>query len=233
MNSILLLFDHLRSEDISQFEDQLGEVGRYYRFVKVSELVGRLRKRKTLGQAAIVFKSARKSIFVHAVSRLLEREIPFSLMLRPDCIGLNRLSVEDEIEIYRKFYPGDIPDLEGKGEVEIRASLRKIGKLPIEKLDPLMFFGTWGELTRIPPTFVELGLALSSRAAEQELTFIRQQTGVAVRIAYGKGLSSEAKATLERLGIEAYLTDRSGVIDKDTDPMDLPHWALTNESSKE
>ena len=144
-NSLILVYDHLPSDNT--FEAQIDEVGRFYRFIKLSSLVKRLKKGKAGGRAAIVFSHARKSLFLEAVPALRAREIPVTVFLHPDCVGTNRLPAEEE-------------------------STRP----PIEEMDPTRFFATWGEILRLPPSLREFGIHLSAMG-EESLAFIRKQTG--------------------------------------------------------
>ena len=68
----------------------------------------------------------------------------------------------------------------------------------------------------------------------ETVTFIRQQIGVGVRVAFSPEQSQHADRTLTPLGIECLVTPRLGAIERDTNPFDLPVWPVEkNEEEKE
>lgn len=246
-NSLFLCWDHVTDEGARELEAQVEEVRRYYHLAMLSEIIGFDGKPHTMGNAALVFINARRSVFQRAVPWLLSERIPFTLFLRPDCIGLNRLPPEEELELYREHYPERMPEAvlqqwtkkAWEAPVEADAFLiacrREIGPLPIESIDPGLFFTTWGKILALDPKFRELGFYVGhdpgvGGAVISALTFIRQQTGVQVRIAYSPRHAAKdiaaAKGALEPLGIGSLLTARTGALERRTDPWSLPCWPM-------
>lgn len=234
-NSLILLYDHLTREQGQELEDQVEEVARYYRFVKPSELLQGISRGKVNGMAVIAFRHARKSVFLHAVPFLLAREFPFLLFADPDCVGLNRLPAEEELEAYRVHY-GEAstqgapsawtePDACNAFLEGLRST---VGPLPLEQMDSTRFFTTWGKIVEISPQGREIGLSLASDPANDEkflgsLAFVRRQVG-SVQLVFSPRPVSAAK--LKSAGLEGVLTLREGAVEKDTDPWDLPRWSL-------
>ena len=253
-NSILLLYDHLSDREsgkasvktMESFEEEVAEVGKYYRFTRLSEIVGGNDRANATGCAAILFQNARKSIFLHAVPMLRSEKIPFTLFLRPDCIGLNRLPPEEEIAVYQQKYPERFPastveDWKKKGwedpaavESFVLSCRREVGPLPIGDLDPTFFFATWGKIVDTPPDLIELGLYLwgnprNEATFREAITFIKRQTGVLVRMAFSPQLFGGEKTSLGPLGIEGLVTLRTGPVERTTNPLQLPHWLFERE----
>ena len=95
------------------------------------------------------------------------RKSPSRFFSGPDCIGLNRLPPEEELGLYEEHYPGRIAEAdlarwkmrawEAPTETEafLLACRRDIGPLPLERLDPNVFFTTWGKIIGLPPAEVE------------------------------------------------------------------------------
>lgn len=235
-NSLILLYDQLTFESARELEAQMEEVRKFYRFVKASELLERIGRGKPRGMAVLVLRHARKSTFLHAIPLLREREIPFLLVTDPQVIGLNRLPPEEELEAYRSRYgesavqgaPSAWRDPEGCN-VFLEGLRQRVGPLPIERLDPTNFFTTWGKILEIPPALREVAFPISSDPANFErlssgVAFVRRQVG-AVRLAFCE--QPVPKELLEPVGLMGLLTPREGVVDKGTDPWNLPRWKLS------
>lgn len=236
-NSLLLVYDHVTDEVLKQLEETLLEVGRVYTFLKLSELVEMHKRGKAQGYASVSFENARKSVFLRALPRLFEKEIPATVFLRPECIGLNRLPAEEELDYYQAFYEEKFSETscrEWKARIwsepeKVNAFLlecrTRLGPLPIEKIDPMLFMETWGKIQEKSPEFVEFGLHLSSSPAHQEhlardMKFIQKQTGRFSRCAY----CSHTLNALPMVGLDCVVTARRGVIERETPVFDLPQW---------
>src|ERR1041385_1207829 len=92
-HSIILVYD----QNTEELETQVDEVGNFYRFVRLPELVEALGRGRPYGLASVAFLQARQQLFRRAVSSLVDRDIAFTLFLRPDCIGVNRLPPDEEL----------------------------------------------------------------------------------------------------------------------------------------
>lgn len=244
--SLLLLFDHLAGEAAFEFQEKIEEIGRYYTFGKLSEIVRRPLAPNASGMAAVVFAHARKSVFLKAVPFLRGSGIPFTLFFQPECIGLNRLPAEEELRAYREYYPDKFSDetfanlleqswLEPETvETFLRNCRREIGPLPVNHLDPTLFSVTWGKILEIPPPQIELGIHLANSPLNLESTraavdFIGMQTKVRPQLAFttrSLGGQELAIASLRELGIRALMTTGEGIVERNTDPWNLPQWPI-------
>lgn len=239
-NALILAYDHLEQEDAEAMEEQLKEVGRYYQFAKLSQVVEARRKGKALGMAAVVFKHARKSLIVRGLARTRNEGIPITVFVDADRVGTNRLPLDEELEIYDGHYPGKIPATEKARllaacwtkpeEVEtfLKRCRTEIGPLPLNELNPTRYFATWGNLTEVPPDLFECGLSITSDLAAvdvaAQLTFVRQRAKAPVTLSYSPRVLERAEATLAPLGVEALLGPTKGAVDKSTSLWALPQW---------
>ncbi len=108
-NSLLLYHDHLSDEDYELFERQWEEVKRYYRFTTLSELV----KKHQAGEhgfAAVLIGRPRKSLFLRAIPALIGESVPVTVFVDPECVGVNRLPLEEELGWFREAYPERLTD---------------------------------------------------------------------------------------------------------------------------
>ena len=239
--SLLLRYDHLDGMRMDELEEQLDEIGEFYRFSKLSDIVGG-RRRPVRGGAAVLFENARKSLFLWAAPLLMRKQIPFTVFLRPDCIGLNRLPVSEEVAAFQEQYADRLSQTEAMGlvdlawhdpgEVETRLLhlRRQLGPLPVEKLDPTRFFATWGKILEIPPDCIEFGWHLTSGPDNPKLLgdaieFIRRQTKRVVRMAFSER-EGHSRNSLAGFGIEGLVTGNSWAVERDTDAFCLPCWPL-------
>jgi len=228
-NSLILANDYIPDDTYDDWLKQLDEVGKYYRWRKLSDLVAD--DRPQLGGAAVVFTSPRKKNFLRAIPELVARGIPVTLFLRPDCIGLNRLPPEEEL---RYFGFSDIEQAFYKPE-ETEAFLlclrKEKGALPVEELDPTLFFATWGKVLEIPPELRDFGFYVYARPDHdalitEALRFTETQTVQRMTLAFSpQTLSPREKAKLRDKKIRALLTSREGIIEKTTDIWDLPRFS--------
>lgn len=243
-NSLVIVLDHVDAGEARAFPGLLDEVTRFYEAVPLSAIVERLAVgKKPSGLAAFVLANARKSGMRHAVPELVGRKLPFHVFLRDDCIGLNRLPLEEEIDAFSSAYPQRFPAPEREAlRAEAwrdpdRASarlleLRKVlGPLPVESIEPTRFFDTWGAIAKIPPSLLEVGLALAREpdeaglpAVERSLRYCEQKASRRIRIAFSARPVSDARRRLSPLGLEGLQTLDEGVVGSGTDPWAIPRW---------
>ena len=201
-NSLILLYDHLTHESAEEMESQIDEIGRYYKFVRLSELVRYDRRSRRCGVAVLAFKEARKSFFLLGAKRLQTRGLPFTLFLRPDCIGTNRLASEDEWD------------------------RKELGAQPLNQMDPTFFYATWGNILEAIAHQGEVGLSLSGEVPpaqiQADVTFIKKQTGQEVRSVFCPREGEGLEKLLRDSGMKARLSTREGIVEKTTPPFDLP-----------
>jgi len=239
-NSLVLLFDHLSVADSDEMEFQLDEIAKYYRFATLSQIANAARSRRQTGLAGVAFANARKSVFMRAVPFLQQRDIPFTLFLRPDSIGLNHLPIEDEFAAYARKYENPLGlsvDIVSDrvwqnppAEEELRDRLRReVGPLPVDQFDPTQFFVTWGKIVEIEPSRIELGIVVHAEPnvarLTEAMTFIRRQTGRAPQIALSPRALTDTRV-LREVGLTAALIDRQGYVEKTTSVFDIPHVKL-------
>lgn len=229
-NSLILLFDHLTDENYDDFIGQIEEIGRYYRFCRLSEIARIGKATRKLGQAAVCFRSARKSFFLRGARLLREKDIPVTLFLRPDCVGLNRLPLDEEWAAYGES-ADEMKRLAWEEPLEARTRLDNLrvkkGPPPLNEMDPTAFFGTWGNIVDIHASLIEVGLYVHERpSARGELAesaeFIRRQTKFPLQIAFTPFYESDTAKQLASIGIGAVLCDRPGVVEKRTPLSALP-----------
>ncbi len=203
-NSLILLYDHLSEEGMEAFESEIEEVRKYYKMAKLSEVLGASEQAPLqMGFACVLFRQARKSVFLRAVPYLVGESIPFAVGLLPECIGTNRLPIEEEKQI------------------------------PIEKRDPTTHFATWGDITRVPTELREGGLVLEGIDANsdnfsRDLEFVRRQIGDKVLFCIHKApLSIAERVRLQGEKILARVAEKTGPVDQGTDRWDLPTWKVS------
>lgn len=247
-NGVILEFDHIKEEDLESFCEQIDEVQKYYSFVKLEELGERLKKNKRLGIASVVFKHPRKSVLLRAVPYLLEKKVPFTFAIRPDCVGVNRLPLEEEYELFAQKYAEQIklnPKAqfieqcwrEPKNAEQFLLNLRKqLGPLPLELADPTQYFSTWGKLIEISKDWVSWGIHLHhspqhSNELGNEIIFMRQLLGQEPRAAIlsqsSIGQRAEDlwdKASLEKLNLVVCVGTEQGAVTHSSDWWNLPVW---------
>ncbi len=245
-HSILIDFDI----DYTDFESKIEEVRRHYDCVTLDSILKGLADGSPRGMAAIIIREARKGFFLRPLSFLLTENIPFTLFLRPDCIGLNRLPPEEELETYHQAYPQVLDRKQcqdwkeriwlepNRVEIFLKEARARLGPLPIPTLDPLHFFATWGRVVEMPRNQLQLGLSLPSSpmgeyGLDDLLRFARTQVGREVTVASASRSLSFARKLLERAGIRAAIGPVRGVVDSKTDPFELPIWSLNEEQNKE
>lgn len=229
-NSLVLLYDHLTSDIADEMEQQIDEIGRYYRFMPFSQLVRVPKRTRKMGVAAVVFKNARKSFFLRAQKFLLEKEITPLICVRPDIQGTNRLPLTDEYRGEdRAGFSRLVWENQSAAEKELLAQREKLGPLPLNEMDPTLYLGTWGNLMEIPPQRYEVGIHVPTRSFEvkallAEVNFIKKQLGKAPSGAFLPSTEEHVMAKLSAAGVPAAVSPREGIVDKQTSVYDIPHF---------
>lgn len=245
-HSLVVPFDYLGTESLSEFEEQVLFLKNHYRLSKLSEIVERLKRGKSQGLAAIVLENPRKGLLIQAVPVLLSLEIPFTIFIDTEYVGLNRLPVEEELRAYQAQHPQKMTEelvhhwIQRAQVVpeEVDSFLKKcrseIGPLPIESLDSFSFFTTWGKLIDLPSTLVEFGIKTLERLEDhqkwnEKISFFRNQLklGPTSIRAPAHGFSEEEKRVLMSSGIQSVLGHQIGEVTRETDLFNLPIWKLT------
>ena len=242
-NAIILSIDQTSEAT----EDQILEIRKYYHFVKLTEIVNQLVKRKNpLGWAAVTLQNPRKNLFLSLGPFLVGERIPFTLFLRPDCVGLNRLPPEEELKIFFQAYPEKLKEMSLDTLIEeawhkpsaidsyLLDCRKSIGPLPIATLDPGQFFVTWGKIVEIPPTLSEFGLCVftgSKVTLKESVEFLQRQTGQLVTVGFSRR-TEELAPLLMGLGLNSLLTLEAGVVTEDTDPWRMPVWSPGEKESQ-
>lgn len=246
-NSVILEFDHIAQDQLEIFEEQVSEVEKFYQFSSVEEIASRTNQKKRQGLAAITFNNPRKSVILRALPVLTGKKIPFTLFLRADCIGLNKLPPEEELGFYIKKYPDkfllneiekvkqDLPFAPEKVDEFLRSLRSGIGPLPLELIDPTLFFCTWGKLKEIPKDLVEWGVSLylspsKSPSLGDEILFMRQQLGFSPRVARVAAPGQEAAwnaGELKKLNLAGCVTGKDGAVTRESHWWDLPYWRFS------
>lgn len=196
--SILLAYDRVHPENAEEVLEQIDEVKKYYRCLTIPEFI---EKRKS-NSALIVFENPRKGAFLHVLPVLIADKVSFTLFLRPECIGTNRLPTREES-----------PERRDEGCLG----------------SPLDYFTTWGKIKEFPPTGFDIGINVEGRdlTAElirQDLDFIEKQLNRRPEVALWE--PSAKLSLLKEVGIRAIVTAREGTIDAKTSLYDLPRYRL-------
>ncbi len=235
-NSLIFVKDRIANRLV--FEEELLSIKKFYSFVPLSELIDEHLKGRAKGLAAFCIPHARKRVVHEFASPLREADVPFTVFVDPDCVGTNRLPVEDELRLlaaqhlpYKKELES-LCDLYWEKPEEVEAALalwRKKGPLPLNSLDPLDFFCTWGELLQLGDK-CELGLHLTTsprhtRRLAEGVKFISQRTGRPPIHAYSE-FSVEAQAkTLQEAGFRGVVGPARGAVEEQSRALELPQWA--------
>lgn len=244
-NSVIVPYDYTNSDSLQDLEDQIIALKEHYQFITLSEMIARVKKGKSRGFAAIVFDKPRKGVFVKAVPILLSLNVPFFLFIDPDYTGLNRLPMSEELCLYRDHYSNLFTQSEfeqwvirSRREPEetdffLKDCRKKFGPLPIEKIDPLSFFSTWGKILELPPDSVDFGITLSHQIIspdtfQEKLSFVGQHLKKVPDVvrAPTQGFSREEIEVLKQCGVEGVLGHQVAPIDKNANVFDLPIWRL-------
>jgi len=236
-NSLILLYDHVTDEIANDLEEQVREVGRYYRWAKLGDLCAAVRDGRALGMAAVAFKYPRKSVLLRAMPILRAENVPVTIFLPGEGVGMNRLPAEEELAAYRETYPQAFSDELYRSfinlayedplalEERLLAFRREIGPLPLDSLDPTRFFSTWGKLIEIPPTSREFGFHVGyhprhEKLFQETIAFLERQTGAPLRVAHAERPFAE----YARWGFSGVVGNRKGAVIKGVPLGDLPIW---------
>lgn len=246
-NSLIVEFDHIDYKNIEDFEGKIEEIGKYYRFSHLEEISSRLVNRKNQGLAAIVFNNPRKSVLLRAVPFLAAKAIPFTCFLRADCIGLNKLPLEEELGFYSEAYPEKLNSsfvVQKNNEAWTRPEevekyllgLRKeLGPLPLDKIDPTFFFATWGKILELPKELIEFGVTLyaseqNSKLIEDGISFMRHQLKTVpkvARLSVQGQFSGWSESSLKGFSILACLGGKEGAVTQASQWSNLPIWRFS------
>jgi hypothetical protein len=235
--SIILVYDHLTADNLDLFEEQILEVGNYYRWGKLSELSPPQKNKCQTGIVALVFENARKSVFLKAVPWLEQKKIPFTLGVRTDCIGMNHIPWADEYRLYHPQAPLSSAELKHAWESpewaeSQRQVWRKLGPLPLNHADPTHFFSTWGQILKISPELIEVALYVnrvppSAEWLTNEKKFIEAQTGRAVTSSLSPFRCDDFHSHFKAAGISTLVAlSEVGTIEKTTQKLVLPRFEL-------
>ena len=252
-SSLLLAFDHLDEQGMEEFRTQVQEVSKYYSWSTLRQVVDDLAQVRIKEVATVLFRNPRKSILLKALPILREYKIPSTIFLRSDCIGLNRLPPQEELSIYQQKYsshfsPGEFERMLARAwesplecDQELKALRKTLGPLPVEQVDPLTYFATWGEIADLDKNLVEFGIGLNcspkqSEIIGDEILFIRRQLGAAPQ--FGLGLIGKEnnytrgmewkRAQIAALGLKARVGSAAGAVTKGSDCYDLPVWQFSS-----
>ena len=244
-NSIVLPFDYAGPHSFQDFEDQIQAVKKLYRFAKLGQIVDAIKKRKRQGLASIVLENPRKGVLLQAIPVLVSLEIPFTLFVDPDYPGLNRLPLEEEMAAYHRSYPDKFSQSEfehwqevaGKNPLEadlfLKNSRKTLGPLPVNDLDPLYFFSTWGKLLDLPPDLVEFGLSVSHELSskdqiDEKTSFIEKQLKTRPLLIRSPkaGFSSKELEWIVNSKFDGIVGHQEGEVTKETSVFNIPIWKL-------
>lgn len=239
-NSILVPFDYEGPDSFFDFEDQISAIEKHYHFCKLSDLL----VSKKGGKAFLVFENPRKGVILKGIPALLSREAPFTIFVDPDYVGLNRLPLNEELKAYQQAYPDKwTPSeqlkwfdraIQNPSEVDdfLKRCRLELGPLPIDQLDPLSFFSTWGKLVEWPPELVEFGFSirhtLSPESLQKKLQFFDWQLKVRPKVArlVKDQILPQELEVLEKAGIRVLVGHQKGEITKESSLWDVPVWSL-------
>lgn len=236
-NSLVLAVDPAATPRF-ELEEALDDVGNYYRFGTLSEAMNRR------GVAAVVFPEARKRHFLHYTPVVRTRELPVTIFVQPDCVGVTRLPLWEELSVYREHFGAfaEEPNLVQRAwadaawaEEHITIARGKHGPLPYNHLDPTRFYARWRDLGDFPPEKLEIGLDLPvavrpdhAPRLEAAFAFATSQAKQPLRWAIGKDavLDDAARQWLEAKGFRGYVSGLTGPVGRGTSPWRIPRWTL-------
>lgn len=237
-NSLTLIYDVLEGETLDAFEVEIGEAKKYYEAVLLSELVEKQKKGKT-GFFSICFKQARKNFELNVLPILMEYKLPCTLFIQPECIGTNRLPLQEEIAWFKKEFPEQITDEEmkswetlistdhAKAEETLSHLRKKLGALPVHKIGPELYSMKWGALVDFNPKQFEFGLYLSSQSLDwirESKQYAESQLSRPVTTVYRAETLAIPEEKLQDLGFIGGVTDCVGAVEKGKSAFNLPQW---------
>lgn len=243
-NSLVLAVDPVAMPRF-ELEEALDDIGRYYRFGTLSEAAGRR------GMAAVVFPEARKRHFLNYTPLIRSMDIPVTIFVQPECVGVTRLPLWEELSIYREHFAAfpDEPHLLDRAWTDAAWAEAKIvearglhGPLPYDHLDPMRFYGRWRDLGDFPPEKLEVGLDLPvsvhpghEARLREAVAFAKSQAKRPLRYAIGRDavLDDAGERWLGDQGFVGYVSGLSGPVLKGTNPWRLPRWPLERSQAEE
>jgi len=243
-NSLVLTVD---PETISRYdlEEALEDIGRYYQFGTLTEAS------KRRGIAAVVFAQARKRHYLHFVPPLRVLDVPVTIFVHPDCIGVTRLPLREELALYREHFGAftEVRDLEDHAwsdmswaKARIAEAREKFGPLPYDRLHPTRFFSRWRDLGDFPPEKLEIGFELPSAIRPEHEAHLRNAIVFATTQAkrplrwvtgHAATLDDSEVTWLQAEGFTGYLSGLSGPTIRSTSPWRMPRWPLEKTSPEE
>jgi len=245
-NSVIIPYDYWGPKSFQDFEDQLKAIQEHYRFSRLGQIIESIEKKKRQGLAAIVLENPRKGVFLQAIQVLSSLEIPFTLFIDPDYVGLNRLPLEEELEAYRLAYPEKLSDSDflfwrevahqnpEAADTFLRECRKKIGPLPVNEMDSLGFFTTWGKILELSPDLVEFGLSVkhhlnSAEVLAEKISFTEKQLKLRPQILRGPktSLGPRDLELIKSFGFKGVLGHQVSEVTKETSVFDLPIWNLS------
>lgn len=245
-NSVIVPYDYLGPESFQDFESQLEAIREHYRFAKLGEIINCIEKRKRQGFAAIVLENPRKGVFLQAIRVLTSLEIPFTLFIDPDYVGLNRLPLKEELEAYASSYPEKFTksDLKhwlevsrshpGSADAFLKGCRKTLGPLRVDEMDSLRFFTTWGKILELSPDLVEVGLSVkheisSRQQLEEKIIFTEKQLKMRPQMFRTSEMELETKELdlIKSFGFRGALGHQVSEVTKDSPVFNLPIWKLS------
>lgn len=245
-HSLVIAFDKFPNWECLPLEQDIAEISRFYQFVTLSELSEAHSQKSAQGLASLIFLQARKGVAVRAIPILIQKKVPFSVMICPSYVGTNRLPFLEELDTYFAAYSDilnaqDIRSLKKQawsdpdGAHEGWSTLKsRCGRLPVEHLNPLDLFMTWGALREFPGSLVDFGyhLNFSSRHTAQmksEIDFIRRRIDRSVKLGYLPLCEEEDSVRLLPLGITTLIANLKGELTPNTPLTRVPLWKGAHE----
>jgi len=240
-NSIIFCFDYGGDSTFSDFQEALSGARKYYEPSRLSEIVSRLNSKTHQGYLGVALMAARVGVLDEVVPYLRDEQIPFTVFLHVDCIGLNRLPWAEELAEYRNHY-GSIVDTclnqwDGS-QGNPRAHLQKfVGPLPVEGLNPKSFFMTWGKLLQMDSKLWEPGMVLASDFENSMDLVGKQRYFAAGQLSQQPTIASVETVVhhpqaLETAGFTGAMGPLYGAINKKTNPYQLTKWEWNENQEK-
>lgn len=245
-NSVIVPFEYTNPDCFQDLAEQVHALKEHYQLSLLSEGIDRFRNKGKLGWASLVFETPRKGALVRAFPELISLEVPFFVFIDPDYVGLNRLPVQEELSLYREHYSDLFTQTDYEAWLQrsrlmpeetdlfLKECRKKLGPLPIDKIDPLSFFATWGKIMELPAQLIDFGVSLSceiksKQFLEEKLIFMSQQLKRRPQIirAPVSGFSEEELKILQQCNVRAVVGHEVAAVEKKSPLTHLPIWKLT------
>lgn len=146
--SIIILADIYSSRGLELVKAEIDRKLATHRPVRLMELPAR-------GHFALVFTHARQGIAAAVPIRVNGVDVSMSIVVTPFDTGVGRLSISDEIRVYRESYQAgtlleSVSNLStDAAEARLGELRRELGPLRVDKLPPGLFALTWKEVSRL------------------------------------------------------------------------------------